>query len=215
MEIGIVSEGYTDQIVIENILRGFLNDKNLSANYLQPPNRIVPAGWNNLLKYCSSVEFKQSFQNNDFIIVQIDTDFMRGKDVPQEDIIETKDIAVFELVENFKTLLIKKIGNEFYEIYANQIIFAIAVDSTECWFLPIYFSNKPQIRNKIFNCIDILNPALKQIEEFYIDKNNKNPNHYNAISKKFLKRKYLQEYSNIYPSFKLFFEELELKIKIL
>jgi hypothetical protein len=213
MEIGIVSEGYTDQIVIENILRGFLNDKNLSANYLQPPNRIVPAGWNNLLKYCSSVEFKQSFQNNDFIIVQIDTDFMGGKDVPKEDIIETKDVAVSELVENFKALLIKKIGNEFYENYANQIIFAISVDSIECWLLPIYFENDFKSKTKTENCLNTLNKILPAREGFSIDK--KEAKYYTIMSKHFLKNKNLQEYITVQPSFKLFFEELERKIKIL
>lgn len=213
MEIGIVSEGYTDQIVIENILRGFLNDKNLSANYLQPPNRIIPAGWNNLLKYCSSVEFKQSFQNNDFIIVQIDTDFMRGKDVPKEDIIETKDVEVLELIENFKALLIKKIGNEFYESYANQIIFAISVDSIECWLLPIYSANDFKLKTKTENCLGTLNRLLKGKEDFYIDK--KDGDNYTTMSKHFLKNKNLQEYTTAQPSFKLFFEELELKIKTL
>lgn len=210
MEIGIVSEGYTDQIVIENILRGFLNDKNFSANYLQPPNRIVPAGWNNLLKYCSSVEFKQSFQNNDFVIVQIDTDFMRGKDVPKEDIIETKDVAVAELVENFKALLIRKIGNEFYENYANQIIFAISVDSIECWLLPIYFENDFKSKTKAENCLNTLNKILPAREGFSIDK--KEAKYYTTMSKHFLKPKNLQAYTTAQPSFRLFFEELEKKI---
>jgi len=37
--IGIVSEGVTDQIVIENILRGYLGDREDDAqiNYVQPP----------------------------------------------------------------------------------------------------------------------------------------------------------------------------------
>ena len=211
MEIGIISEGYTDQIVIENILRGFLNDKNFSANYLQPQLNIA-GNWDKLLKYCKSNEFKQSFQNNDFVVIQIDTDFMRKKDVPKELIIETQNLSIIELTEKFKQLLITQIEDEFYKIYTNQIIFAIAVDSTECWFLPIYFSNKPQIRSKTFNCIDTLNPELTKIEKFYIDKNSKNPTYYDTISRKFLKPKDLRAYSNLHQSFKLFFDELESKI---
>ena len=82
----LITEGITDQIVIENILYGFVGDLEIDINPLQPlrdetdENRASNFGnWHKVLEYCSSDRFKNALQFNDFIVVQIDTDAKSGK----------------------------------------------------------------------------------------------------------------------------------------
>ncbi len=78
---GLITEGITDQIVIENILIGYFNTDNIEFNELQPlrdevdRNRSKNYGsWSKVVEYCESNEFKESLIFHDYLIVQIDTD---------------------------------------------------------------------------------------------------------------------------------------------
>lgn len=210
MEVGLIGEGVTDQITIENILCGYFQDKNLTVNYLQPkPDE--SGNWDKVFKYCNTNEFKQALPFNDILIIQVDTDFLRTGDVPDDLKIAVKDMNVEQIVDAVKAKLIEKIGVEFYEENSQIIIFAIAVDQIECWLLPIYFASKPKIAAKMVNCLDTLNTILFQKEGFYIDK--KNEEYYRTISKNFHKKKTLLIHASKNPSFKIFIDELDKKIR--
>ena len=78
---GLIAEGITDQIVIENILAGYFNNPDIDVNFLQPlrdetdTNKQKNYGnCDNVIEYCKSVKFKEAFQSNEYIIIQIDTD---------------------------------------------------------------------------------------------------------------------------------------------
>jgi len=61
----IISEGVTDQVVLEHILWGWTGDKNLAITRLQPQKNEA-GGWDKVFKYCKSDDFqKTSF---DFLI---------------------------------------------------------------------------------------------------------------------------------------------------
>lgn len=67
-KFGLISEGITDQIVIENILIGLLNDDDLLVTYLQPAfdetdiNSVSSHGnWHKALQYCESQYLKMQF----------------------------------------------------------------------------------------------------------------------------------------------------------
>lgn len=98
-----------------------------------------------------------------------------------------------EIVALVKEKIIELIGNEFYLKYQAQIIFAIAVDEIECWFLPIYFSNDQKKSNKTSGCIKTLNTVLKQKEGFILHE--KRFEYYEKIAKHFLKSKDLEKYA--------------------
>lgn len=206
---GIISEGPTDQIVIENILYGWTGDKDLLVTPLQPKERET-GNWDKVFKYCKSVDFKQAFSSIDIVIIQIDTDFMLRGEVPEEYKIDMKDLNTAEVVTAFCDKFVELIGEEFYEVYQEQIIFAISVHEIECWFLPIYYSNKPKTANKTENCIDTLNRALPQQEGFYIK--DKNEEYYEVISKYFRKKKAIKTYAEKNESLSIFIQELETKV---
>jgi hypothetical protein len=96
------------------------------------------------------------------------------------------------------------IGEEFYSQNQERIIFAIAVNSTECWLLPLYYDDNR--KSKLVNCLNTLNQALKK-EGFQIDR--KNPEYYRKISLRYSKSKVLQNKYQHNPSFKIFIEEIE------
>jgi hypothetical protein len=208
---GIISEGVTDQIVLKNILIGFTGDKDLFVNPLQPKEGET-GNWDKVFKYCQSNDFKGALGFYDFVIIQIDTDFMHRGEVPENYQLNLKDLNEEQIVEAFKQKLIELIGQDFYNEYQNQIIFAIAVNEIECWFLPVYFPTKSAKYSKTINCIDTLNEVLPKTEGFYI--NNKAPEYYRKMSKHFLKKKDLKEFSSKKFSFSAFINQLETKLHI-
>ncbi len=202
---GIISEGVTDQVVLENILYGLTNDKNLLINRLQPKEN-EPGNWDKVFKYCQSADFKGAFAFCDIIIIQIDTDFMLRGEVPPEFKINIQNLSVEETVEAFKLKLIELIGDEFYQDYQNQIVFAISVNEIECWLLPIYFTQKTKAA-KMVNCIGTLNTVLKKREGFYIDE--KRMEYYEKMSKPFKKGKNIEKYASKNPNFKIFIDHIK------
>ncbi len=212
MDFGIISEGPTDQLVLENILFGFFEDKNLLVNPLQP--KPGEAGnWDKVFKYCASKDFEDALTSDfrvDFLIIQVDTDFMRRQEVPAAYRFDTSSLSTSEVAAAMRNKLIEIIGADLYQQHADRIIFAIAVDSIECWFLPIYFPNKPKTAAKTTNCLATLNTVLPQVEGFSI--HTKEEKYYRTISKKFWKKRDLKGFAEKNPSFALFMEELE-KVK--
>jgi hypothetical protein len=206
-----ITEGITDQIVIKNILAGYFSP-DITINWLQPLEDETDinrsnnfGGWSLVFKYCESDEFKEAFQLNEYVIIQIDTDVSDkhpSYGIPHQD--ENGDLAAENIIklviDKFKTV----IGEEFYTKYQERIIFAIAVHSTECWLLPLYYDDNK--KSKLVNCLNTLNQALKK-EGFQIDR--KNPEYYRKISLSYSKSKVLKNKYQHNLSFKIFIEEIE------
>jgi len=206
--IGLVCEGKTDQILLEKILSTWTGNPELRINRLHPkPNE--SGGWSQVFKFCESEDFQDIFSANDFIVIQIDTDFMSGDSVGEKYRIDLKDLDVKETVEAFREKIIELISEEFYDKYSDRIIFAIAVNEIECWLLPVYFSDKKAAKN--VNCIDTLNQVLPQKEGFYIDA--KDDVYYRKLAKNFRKKKAIQKYAKQQESFSLFLDNLQVAIE--
>jgi len=217
ISFGLVTEGLTDQIVIENILAGYFNSRDLDIRPLQPErdkdneNKSTYGGWTLVFDYCKSSDFKQAFQYNDYIIIQIDTDVLLDSqnsnyNIPSRDENGNKFTTqqlIEKVIEKFRDV----IGEVFYDKYQQRIVFAISVDSIECWFLPLYYTDNRKSKSQ--NCLDTLNQELLRRENFTIDKNAKNPDDYRKISKQYGKHKVLMNHYQDNPSLKIFIEEIE------
>ena len=211
----LVTEGLTEQIVIENILFGFFDDPDISVNPLQPlrdetdRNRTIsPGNWHQVLEYCASERFRGAFQFNDYVIVQIDTDVAADYGISDRDE-EGNELSVEDIIERVKTALIVRIGQGFYETYSRRIIFAVAVQSIECWLLPLLFSDNK--RAKTSNCLRTLNQGLARSRNFTIDA--KRPDYYDTISSEYIKRKKLMAVYRFNPSLKIFVDDIEKSAK--
>lgn len=210
----LVTEGITDQIIIENILVGFFDDPDIDINPLQPlrdetdrHRAITPGNWHKVLEYCASDEFRGAFQFNDYVVIQIDTDVSIDYGVTDRDENGVK-ISVEEMIGRVKAALIARIGQDFYEIYASHVLFAVSVQSIECWLLPLVFSDKKK-QSKTINCMGTLNQGLKSKRQYSVDPHNKKPAYYEDISKEYVKHRRLMELYATNPSLKAFILELE------
>jgi hypothetical protein len=215
ISFGLVTEGLTDQIVIENILAGYFNSPDLDIRQLQPErdkdneNKSTYGCWTLVFKYCKSRDFQECFQFIDCIIIQIDTDFseLKNYNIPQQ--YENGEFTPQQLIEKVIEKFRGAIGDDFYSKYQQKIIFAISVHSIECWLLPLYYTD-PKKKSKFKNCLDTLNRQLPKKHKFRIDANAKNPEYYREICEQYCKKhKVLMNHCAENPSLKTFIEEIQ------
>ncbi|MCY1004972.1 hypothetical protein OV079_05175 [Nannocystis pusilla] len=103
--------------------------------------------------------------------------------------------------------LVREIGPAVYEQFQARLLFAVAVESTECWLLPLYYGDNH--RKKTINCLRTLNEALKGQEGFSIDVNQKQVKYYRKIVKRLGKRKDVEAHARHNSSFGRFLASLE------
>jgi hypothetical protein len=216
---GLITEGITDQIVIENILIGYFdsNEDDMDFKELQPlkdetdENKAKKkhfGGWYKVLDYCKSSKFKGAFLFCDYIIIQIDTDVSDAYGISQLEI--GKELTPEQLIERVVAKLIGLIGKAIYEKHQDKIIFAISVHSLECWLLPLYYNDKRKA--KIVNCTNTVDEKLKKSGmkiRLQNKKGEKNVESYEEISKKYCKHKTLRKFYLENPSLKIFIKEVE------
>lgn len=212
LNFGIIAEGPTDQVVIDNILSGYFDDPDFSLNELQPTRDESTGiseigGWTKVFDFCRSKNFAESFNYNNFVIIQIDSDVSeeKGFDVSKKE--SGKDRTVVELIEKICDKLKEAIGQTTYDRFKERIIFAIAVHELECWLLPLYYSNNK--KEKITGCLRTLNPELQRRFKFTIDPKKKNQRYYIDISKPFTKHSIITRISKLNPSFEYFVSKLD------
>lgn len=207
---GLIAEGITDQVVIENILIGYFNNPDIVINPLLPlrdetdKNRIENySNWLKVFDYCASSKFKEAFQFSDYLIIQVDTDTSEEVhyDIPKYQDGEelTPEALIDKVVEKCQGL----IGEAFYRKYKARIIFAISVHSTECWLLPFYCTNNKQAA-QTKNCFQRLSRQCQQTIR-------KNYNEYDSLSRKYCKNKVLMKNYARNPSLKIFVEGIQAK----
>ena len=191
---GLIAEGPTDHIILENILVGYFNDPDLPMQIrpLQPLRDATNllqgfGGWYNVFEYCKSTAFEGAFEQNDYLVVQIDTDCSNQEnyDVPAL-IGETVEAFIERIVAKFEKIFLESFGGSFLEIYRSRILFAIAVDEIECWLLPLYYTNKTSMATN--NCLYKLNQAIAKTKQATINPTNKEPRLYEKLSKEYCKR---------------------------
>jgi hypothetical protein len=165
----LITEGITDQAVLENILTGLYGD-DVELNPLQPLRDATDAsraesnsfgGWEQVLEYCRHEDFNELFMFNDYVIIQIDTDMGEHANFGVPLTHEGKDRPADELVDDVRQLIIKKLNPAIYEQHKRSFLFAIAVHSLECWLLPLYAKQKSQaVKTK--NCANQLERDAKR-----------------------------------------------------
>lgn len=221
MTFGIIAEGPTDQIVLENILCGYFNDPDLSENirFIQPFKDNTDkygvadhGGWFNVFEYCRSEKLLELFEQIDYVIIQIDSDKSEDKNYDvkktnEEGIKYSTNELTRKIIEKFNDIFTEKFGERFL-LFKHRIIYAVCVEEIECWLLPLFYDNK--IQNAVNNCIQKLNDRIHDKLKFYIDPDNKSNRgkEYDKLSKGYLKNKILiAKYKNN-NSFEIFINSL-------
>lgn len=208
--IGIVGEGAADFTVLQYILAGYFRDPDIDPHPLQPirdaTHTFADGGWHQVLEYCQSEQFRGAFADNEYVIIQIDTDVSEAHpayNIPHRDA-TGRLYTCDELVKLVQTKLIEQIGRDFYAAHHARILFAICVHSLECWLLPLYWTDSRRGRTE--NCLKSLNEQLAK-KGFTIHA--KEARYYVKVAKPYAKHSTLREHWKHNPSFKIFIDNLE------
>lgn len=206
-KFGIIGEGITDQITLENILCGFFQEHDLEdeIEYLLPPRDDPSKGaWWRIFQRIAGEDFRNDVLNNEFIILQIDTDVSEkqnfnvskfdenGNPLPAESIIN-------KVIERL-ILEINKGDATFYQAHKDKIIFAVCVHSLECWLVALHEAAKATTEN----CFDVL--LTLKFKGFQVAKKR---NNYDKLSQPFLNPENIKTVAQNDTSFKHFIQQLQ------
>jgi hypothetical protein len=182
MNFALITEGVSEYRIIKHILNKYFKEQNPDINQIQPKvvndKQETVGGWNEVLKYCERKELNEIFIENDYLIIQIDSDM--SNTIPFN-VSHTKiDPATAsnvnktfnELYEDITIKLQSLINVDVLDAHGHKIIFAVCIHTIECWLLPIFFSNHHKSDTQ--NCINTLNIELRKKNIHIISKGNKN-----------------------------------------
>jgi hypothetical protein len=213
-DFAIVAEGYTDQVVLEAILMGFFEDRDdLAVNFEQPPSDQTGlasghayGGWGLVLKYFKAKKFRQALQMNQFLVVHIDTDVAGEFGLPRREggVELTHHQHIAKIIAHFREMVDDKALHE-------RIVFAIAVESIECWLLPLVIDKSQAAKiKKTTGCLRLLNHALASKDDPRLSSgknDDKDPRAYRSVAKGLAKKRSLLR-AAINPGFQEFLRQL-------
>jgi len=214
-DFALVTEGVTDHAVLKNVLIGFYKEQRepeLTFEHPDPQAAQKFGGWTLVMNYLREKKFRQAFQFNDFVIVQVDTDVAEdpGFDVPKQDANGPLTVAV--LVEKVIERLKAEIGDADLATYGERFLFAVGVEQIECWVLPLWFHDAKG--EQIANCIPRLGQCPNLRDELdkkklpWISEQRKEPLSYDEASRDYRKRKSLLQQGPRNPSLGIFLADL-------
>lgn len=203
----LIAEGLTDVAVIENIIYGLYKD-NAQLNPLMPLRDATDtsrdaagrfSNWELVMQYLSSDQIEEALDNNDYLIVQIDTDAGDHKNFGLNLTISGVTKSIYDIVMECRQLLLSKFPTNILPSMQNRIIFAIPVLSTECWLIGLYDQQHLHVISKANNCFNRLNGVLKGNAKI-----EKNFQCYSQLSTVFRKNKTLKTASSRIECLELF-----------
>lgn len=215
LKFGVIAEGPTDQLVIQNILLGYFQDEEEEpvVNFVQPVAATSgapapPGGWTLVFESLKRGEPQKALQFNDYLVIHIDTDVQEepGFDVPRRE--QGKELSVPDRVERVIAKLKRDMDAAFYQASAHRILFAVAVDTIECWLLPLLYGTRKA--QKTTGCLDAANAALRKAQRKGLAAGDtKFPRAYDEASSEYAKRKIVMKYRDKNPSLELFIRHLD------
>ena len=145
-DLAIVGEGVTDQAVLKTILLGYfkgVHPREPRIRSLQP-DRDPPPGrewqeygnWENVFRYLQEGRHRGALQFSQYLVVQIDTDCSEHPNFGVPRYVGGSPVEVPVLVERVIERIRREIGEEDCRVYGGRLLFAVCVDSMECWLLP-------------------------------------------------------------------------------
>ena len=170
MKFALITEGVSEHRIIKHIISKYFKDRDPEINQIQPKlvheKQNDTGGWDEVLKYCQRPELSDIFVENDYLVIQIDTDQSQNNPF---NVLHTKidlqsgnnvNKSTEELYIDIKNKLESLISEEILAKYRNRIFYAICSHTIECWLLPIYFTNNH--KSDTNTCIGTLNRQLNR-----------------------------------------------------
>jgi hypothetical protein len=216
IKFAVIAEGILDQVVLERIIDTIFKKKllnNILVNPVQPERDATDnskvaqscfGGWEGVIEYCAKTELlNQALQVNDYLIIHIDTDVCGHKNFNLPIIANSTPAQSRSLILNVESFLASVLTSNFFNANKHRIIFAVAVHSTECWFLPSYSPNAGT-QGATSTCEAKLQSALSKKNIAY----EKDYDVYHSLSKCFKKHSDLIIYKDKSSSLGVFVDKL-------
>ena len=217
MTFALITEGISEHRIIRHILTKYFKESDPDINQIQPKilndKQASVGSWNEVLKYCErDNDLKNIFVDNDYLIIQIDTDQSQTEPF---DISHTKPDSKSKSVEELHADVVEKLKGlfnpEILEAFNQRIFFAICIHTIECWLLPIYCTNHHQ--SDIRNCVSTLNTELRKRNMDVLAQGNKNNavsvRAYDTILRTWKKKQDIMDAAQHNAGFKIFTDELK------
>jgi hypothetical protein len=220
MNIALITEGVSEHRILRHTVERYLAEiDDISVNQIEPEinpqgKQATYGGWLNVLNVCNTNKFREILSFNDCIVVQIDTDVCEEVhfDVSRTEnsVLKTDDVLHLEVINR----ILSSIPAEEQPEFKDKIIYAICINETECWLLPLYYSNNDKC--KTTGCIKKLNKELTRRREGFIpdkDKNSTNATKtYQSILKRLKRKQDVKDCSQYNYGFDFFIKQLDVLI---
>lgn len=215
--VGLICEGVSELNVLETILTRFLGESYV-INPIQPETRVENGvrfqegggGWSRVISLCNSVKRKEILEHNDYLVIQLDSDACEHYGVDSLDANHKKkssEVLLKDIIQNLESKIFDDGNDEDH----SRIVFAICIDETECWLLPLVYSDKHRCADH--NCLFLLNDALRKKNMTTVSEDDKNsPNSrkaYRAILRMIRKKADVEMISKENAGFKQFVQDLK------
>ncbi len=222
-DFAVIGEGYTDQIVIKNIIIGYFQDYDeLLVNFEQPPlDRTSsspdeePGGWTLVKRYFEERKFLQALQFNKYLVIHIDTDI--AADFGISLIQDGRQLTDDELLDQVEAKFQEYVGPEIWTSSSDRFLFAIGFNSIECWLLPLVFDKSKKITlKKTTGCLEAIDHERRKKKQTTLsrphpkkpDSYQKNSDTYKELSRSFTKRNVVEKYASNNRAFTRFLQQL-------
>jgi len=216
MRIGIIAEGHSDRAVIENIIIGITGldtsdfipirpqyDYDATDMAIKNPNTF--SNWSIVREECISrdkIEFFLGIEEQDFVVIHIDTAECSEYGV-------TRPVKGDNYCELLRAAVKDKIDEWLEGNFTEQILHAIAVEETDAWILAIYenVNSEKYSRPK---------EKLKKVLGKRRINSSTTYDNYLLLSELLSKPRAIKkgEYLLLNCSLRLFYEEVQTKVKI-
>lgn len=212
VSFALVTEGITDQVALEAILKGhykrFDGDIEVVVNPIQPIRDATDAsrqgdfgGWEKVFEACARPEVSDNaLAFNQYLIVQIDTDMGDQANFGLPLAPGGAGVDETALVTQARALIATKFGDKWPQI-ENRVFTAVSVHSLECWLMALH---APTATRSTKGCEERLRRELAKQNKAY----DKNHACYTAISKDFRKAARLDDARSRCVSLDRFVESL-------
>lgn len=224
MRLGVIAEGKADIAVIKAILKVLMGVDGSDVIQLRPSEQLDEtdlnamnfSNWNLVLESCGDNDLLDAYFENleeeALLIVQIDTAERgeKGYDIPEPQ--RTKHTDWVEYSLQLRNKVVEKIAFIVPETYRSRIAYAIAIEETDAWLIPL-FDNTCKETAQYVNAKERLHNLIGKVgkkKNGYVDTDKKNLN-YAAIGKEL--KKGLKDCRRKNKSLDLFCIELEDKLK--
>ena len=150
MRIGIIAEGFADANVIKAIVRKLLGCDGSDIRVLRPVEAFDEtdlrdmnfSNWNLVLESCKNDEFLGAFldglEGEAIVIVHVDTAERGEKGYDVHERVRTGRMDYAEYSTMLRENVRRKIGALVAEPFRGRIAYAIAIEETDAWLIPLF-----------------------------------------------------------------------------